>query len=1193
MKSLKPVLLLALLMLGAPFAAQAQTSVAEDFTGTSTSNAWWFFNGACLTAGSAAGIEPTATSAGQMPGCTAIGVGSPSPYYNENLVGGYNGVAGAAQTLPDPVGHGALRFTNGSPGGFSQNGGILSTTPFSTGQGVSVTFKTITYRGNSGSIGAGFTFNDGADGISFFLMDSSQLNTSTITGVANGDGNGLGSWGGSLGYSCSNSNPPYNGLIGAYVGLGIDEYGNFLNGVNLVTGYAGTNTASGDNSQYGYGRRPNRIGLRGAGYIAWNWLHTTYPLVYPNSLTAAQQKTAVQQTCQNGVVWDTVNNRASDANGHRVDGSHPAVPLYDYAPITNAYSELPLTTKIANEAAMNRGAATPIFYQLKITQSGKLSLSYSINGGAYQNVITSQSITASNGPLPANFLFGFAGSTGGSTNIHEILCFRADPATTAASSAGASEKQATKIETGAQAYFAYYNPANWTGRVTASGLGLDSFGNVIVAATPNWDASCVLTGVASGKTCTTTLAAGPIAAQGPTARTILTWNGSQGIPFQYASLTSSPSGGQQAIITSGDVSTQNCNATTAYAANDRVAYLRGDRTCEINSSGVGLFRARQSVLADVVDSSPTWVGPPDAPYTGPWRDRLYPTTASIPESGTGAQTYAQYITAYQTRLNVVYVGADDGLLHGFRTGSYDTNGNYVSNASTPNDGREVLAYMPGSTLNGGAANPIHSATANVDYSNAQYGHQFYVDATPAVGDLFYGNAWHTWLVGGLGAGGADIFALDVTNPTTGNFAESNAASLVKGDWTPSTISCTNVANCGNNLGSTYGTPQIRRLHNGTWAVLFGNGFGSATGDAGLFIMTVDPSTAAKTFYYLSTGVGSSASPNGIAYVAAADLDADHVADYVYAGDMQGNVWRFDLTSTSPTNWALTPGPLFTTPSGQPITTQLVIAGGAAMPGMQPQVMVLFGTGQKTPLSNTSPATYAANGQSLYGIWDWNMAGWNAVSGAAYSSLAGSATGLSGGNHTIAKANLQGQTVNVGSSGDVEIQTNSVVCWQGLTLCGSNNNKFGWYINLPGTQEQIVFNPELIAQAFTVNSIVPAANNPIACTVNADTGFTYVVSAMTGGAFNQVFFPPGQTGNSTISNNPAFTDAHAIAMQTNATGSSFVVYNNSGVPYLVFQTTTPGSGSGGGGGGNGNGTNYPGLNLPPNTSGKRLSWIERR
>src|SRR5213595_1779780 len=62
--------------------------------------------------------------------------------------------------------------------------------------------------------------------------------------------------------------------------------------------------------------------------------------------------------------------------------------LYDYAAIPNAYGVLPASTQIANEAATTRGAATAIFYQLKITQDGLLSLSYSLNGGAYQSVIT-------------------------------------------------------------------------------------------------------------------------------------------------------------------------------------------------------------------------------------------------------------------------------------------------------------------------------------------------------------------------------------------------------------------------------------------------------------------------------------------------------------------------------------------------------------------------------------------------------------------------------------------------------------------------------------------------------------------------------------------------------------------------------------------------------------------------------------
>src|SRR5262249_57020124 len=122
-----------------------------------------------------------------------------------------------------------------------------------------------------------------------------------------------------------------------------------------------------------------------------------------------------------------------------------------------------------------------------------------------------------------------------------------------------------------------------------------------------------------------------------------------------------------------------------------------------------------------------------------------------------AQTYASYITSMQTRMNVVYVGANDGLLHGFRSGSYNSSGAFVP---TGNDGKEVLAYMPGAALQN-----IHSTTASVDFSNPQYGHAFSVDATPGSGDIFYGNAWHSWLVGGLGPGGSALYVLDVAHPT--------------------------------------------------------------------------------------------------------------------------------------------------------------------------------------------------------------------------------------------------------------------------------------------------------------------------------------------------------------------------------------------------------------------------------------------
>ena len=195
----------------------------------------------------------------------------------------------------------------------------------------------------------------------------------------------------------------------------------------------------------------------------------------------------MRNTCLTAQVW---NYSGSATNPVAVANPTPA--LQDYNPIPNAFVELPSTVQIANEAALTRPAGTPIFYNLKITQNGLLSLSYSINGGAYNPILTNQSIVGTNGALPASLLFGFAGSTGGDTNIHEILCFKAAPANQSASSAAVNEKQTAKIQTGAQIYFAYYNPSDWTGRVTANGL-VDTGGMLTINALSNWDAQCVLT----------------------------------------------------------------------------------------------------------------------------------------------------------------------------------------------------------------------------------------------------------------------------------------------------------------------------------------------------------------------------------------------------------------------------------------------------------------------------------------------------------------------------------------------------------------------------------------------------------------------------------------------------------------------------------------------------------------------------
>jgi type IV pilus assembly protein PilY1 len=1076
--------------------AQAATSFNDNFTGASDNSGWTAYDGACLTAGNGTGT---------IPSCVGL-----TSYYGASQVW----VGGNTGTLPDSVGNGALRLTNGCTGsgcknggnfnyGFAQAGGIISPL-FDSGNGVQVTFKTFTYEGDSGGTG-----KDGADGISFFIIDG--------TTTPPYDGNTLydvGAFGGSLGYTCTNelgnddiNNHPsssvvraFDGVYGGYLGLGIDDYGNYLN--------------PGDNTATGPGVQAGRIGLRGSGSVSWRWMQNTYgKTLFPDSwatttygsgcsfqstsVPCTEAAMAVHNTCASGYLEDYAGNKVKPS------GSKVAVPDYSY--ITNAYTVLPSSNPIANESATKRSQAVPITYSLKITQNGILSLSYSYNGGAYQQVLAPQNVATLIGALPGKIRFGFAGSTGGSTNVHELACFEAGPPAGADTSVGVNQKQASKIATGTQAFLAFYDPTTWTGDVTANNITFAN-GTVSVSTVANWDASCILTGVASGQTCQYTGASGPIAAESPSSRVMLTWNGTQGIPFEWSSLSSA----EQNTLDAGD--------STPYNGN-RLNYLRGVRTNEINSSGVGLFRARVSILGDVVDSSPTWVGYPESPYANVWKDRLYPSNVAAEN---GSQTYSTFAANEATRLNVVYVGANDGFLHGFEAGSYDTSHNFVNNSTTPDDGKEVFAYMPGTVLQ-----TIHNSTNSaLDFSNAQYAHNFFVDATPDEDDLFYEGAWHTWLVGGLGAGGAALYALDVTNPA--NFSESNAASTVIGEWSSATISCSNVTNCGQNLGNTYGTPVIRRLHNGMWGVIFGNGYGSASGDAGLFIMTIDPTSGADTFYYLSAGQAGKS--DGIAYPSPADLDGDNVIDYVYAGDLNGNVWRFNLTDSNPANWHVTSTPVFTDPNGNPISTKVSVGATLVSQG-SPRVIVDFATGRKVPVSVTSAATYAAGTQTIYGIWDWNLSSWNAKSSDQYASLT---TGPS----SIGISNLQKQTLSAASQTGVYDDTSNTVCWGDGSTCGSNP-KYGWYLSLPGTQEQVIFNPLLYQGTLYVNSVIPPNNSPLNCNPSTETGYTYAVSGTTGGAVPKLF--------------PNYSDANAAGENSDPSGSPFVMLAGGGA-YVLTQST---------------------------------------
>jgi type IV pilus assembly protein PilY1 len=247
-------------------------------------------------------------------------------------------------------------------------------------------------------------------------------------------------------------------------------------------------------------------------------------------------------------------------------------------------------------------------------------------------------------------------------------------------------------------------------------------------------------------------------------------------------------------------------------------------------------------------------------------------------------------------------------------------------------------------------------------------------------------------------------------------------------------------------------------------------------------------------------------------------------------------------------------------------------------------MIAFGTGRKVPVTNTTPVSYANATQDLYGIWDWNLSAWNSNSMSQYASLAATATatGLAA-PYTLSQSNLQKQQFTINTTtgvanGDRDIAANAAVCWRGSSTCVTGNTQFGWYVDLPGTNtdtttsptttnyEQVVFNPQLLGAAFVVNSTLAATNSVLSCTPSTDTGWTYALSIMGGGAFTNFF--------------PQYHDTFAGGVQTNATGTSFPVVSADGSTWLVYQTVkdTPETQK---------------VNLPPNTQTNRLTWIELR
>ena len=469
------------------------------------------------------------------------------------------------------------------------------------------------------------------------------------------------------------------------------------------------------------------------------------------------------------------------------------------------------------------------------------------------------------------------------------------------------------------------------------------------------------------------------------------------------------------------------------AATEMISYIRGDST----PTG---YRQRASKLGDMTYSAPFILGPPD----GFQKDNNYKT----------------FKTTWAGRTPLIIVGANDGMLHAF-------------NSAT---GQEQWAFIPNQLL------------PNLKLLRADpYVHQNYVSGTPTVVDAFItaknasgaaetSRSWRTVLVCGLREGGQGYFALDVTDPVN---------PIPLWEVTPTSPSA-------NGLGYSFGAPLIVKLKDSSqpgdfrWVALLANGYEGKTSGKAASLLVVDLSTGAIVReIVVDTSTNSSSYNNGLSSPSAVDVNADGFADYVYAGDLQGNLWKFDLTNSDNSKWDVSyrstasPGiarALFTGLSTQPITTapDIVLRNG--------HQIVFFGTGKyyDETVDKSSIAV-----QSMYGLYDYNVAVANPTAS------------------IYRRSNLQVQTFSqVTVSGEIyRISSNTVF------VPGSDaSSKKGWYVDLSADgsnpSERIVSDPLAHAKRIIFTTFIP---NSAACSfggtswlmeLNMDTGGT-----LTGATFD--------------------------------------------------------------------------------------------
>lgn len=495
----------------------------------------------------------------------------------------------------------------------------------------------------------------------------------------------------------------------------------------------------------------------------------------------------------------------------------------------------------------------------------------------------------------------------------------------------ASSVSSSVITSGSLAFSPGFDSSHWSGLLTAKQV--DNDGSFVSPAV--WDLACNLT----GGNCTST--GSTVAKQ--TTRKVFTYNNNSRIKF---SDSSAAKGIVKSNIEAAGMHTR-LGIDSSILADYIIAYVKGDQDQE--QSNGGKLRNRESVLSDIIHGSPIVMRGPSEGYD----DSKWPNGSAERNAADSNNGYLDFQIANKNRENMVFVGSNTGMLHAVKA----------------EDGEEKWSYIPSAALKN-----IHKL------ADPQFEHWSFVDNTPVINDAFFNNKWHSVLIGGMRYGGQSFFAIDVTKGVNDGkpkilweFSDSNDP----------------------DMGYSYGQAQIVRLSgNGKWVALIPNGYNnskpdysnpkdprnhtSSTGNAVLFVVELE---TGKLLAKLDTGVGSPESPNGLATPIAVDSAyfqggnrennrgkaIDIGTDYAYAGDLFGNLWRFDLRSDNPKEWGDSITKVVAGSRDRPITIQpKVVAVPDDDQTVAKDVVVIFGTGKYIEIPDRS---ISIADQYLVGVYD--------------------------------------------------------------------------------------------------------------------------------------------------------------------------------------------------------------------------------